>query len=108
VRDIGEHGVRESSPGLDRRLAELAASQHGVVSLAQVRALGLGARGVQQRSRGKLHRVHRGVYAVGHRLLSADGFRMAAVLACGPGAVLSHRSAAAAYDCGRPRGRAPR
>ena len=41
-----------------------------------------------------LHRVHRTVYAVGHRGLTADGRLMAAVLACGPGAVVSHRSAA--------------
>ena len=39
--------------------------------------------------------MHRGVYAVGHRVLRAEGHRLAAVLACGPGAVLSHRSAAA-------------
>jgi hypothetical protein len=41
-----------------------------------------------------LHRVHQGVYAVGHRALRVEGRRLAAVLACGPGAVLSHRSAA--------------
>jgi Protein of unknown function (DUF559)/Transcriptional regulator, AbiEi antitoxin len=79
-------------------VAALAARQHGVVSLAQLEALGLGARGAQHRaSRGHLHRIHRGVYAVGHPLLTADGVRMAAVLACGPGAVCSHRSAAAAW-----------
>jgi Protein of unknown function (DUF559) len=44
---------------------------------------------------GRLHRVHQGVYAVGHPLLTVDGHRMAAVLACGPEAVLSHRSAGA-------------
>lgn len=43
--------------------------------------------------RGRLHLLHRGVYAVGHRLLSRDARWMAAVLACGSGAVLSHRSA---------------
>jgi Protein of unknown function (DUF559) len=81
-----------------RALADLAARQHGVVSLAQLRAVGLGARGAQHRAGlGALHRVHRGVYAVGHRLLTPDGARMAAVLACGSGAVLSHRSAAAAW-----------
>jgi predicted transcriptional regulator of viral defense system len=81
-----------------RSLARLAARQHGVVSLAQVRALGLGARGAQHRAAaGALHRVRRGVYAVGHPLLTPDGARMAAVLACGPGAVLSHRSAGAAW-----------
>jgi very-short-patch-repair endonuclease len=87
-------------------LAELAARQHGVVTAGQLRALGLGARGVSHRvARGRLHRVHRGVYAVGHPLLTPDGRRMAAVLACGEGAVLSHRSAAAAWGV-RPTDRA--
>jgi very-short-patch-repair endonuclease len=44
-----------------------------------------------------MHRIHQGVYAIGHRLLSPDGRLMAAVLACGPGAVVSHRSAAALW-----------
>jgi very-short-patch-repair endonuclease len=44
--------------------------------------------------RGRLHRVHRGVYAVGHSLLTTEGRYMAAVLVCGPDAVLSHRTAA--------------
>ncbi len=47
--------------------------------------------------RGSLLPLYRGVYAVGHRVLSVDGRRMAAVLACGEGAVLSHRSAAALH-----------
>jgi len=60
------------------------------VSLAQLRALGIGARAVQLRAAaGRLHRVHRGVYAVGHRMMRPEGHRLAAVLACGPGAVLS-------------------
>ncbi|MDQ3586978.1 MAG: DUF559 domain-containing protein [Actinomycetota bacterium] len=46
---------------------------------------------------GRLHQLHRGVYAVGHRVVSADGVRRAAVLAGGPDAVLSHRSAAALW-----------
>jgi very-short-patch-repair endonuclease len=77
-------------------LAELAVRQWGVISLGQLQGLGLGARAVQQRaSVGRLHRVHRGVYAVGHTVLRVEGRRLAAVLACGEGAVLSHRSAAA-------------
>jgi hypothetical protein len=85
-------------PGLDRELAALASRQHGVVTLAQVRALGLSARGVQHRAAaGRLHRLYPGVYAVGHAAVGVDGARMAAVLACGDGALLSHRSAAAAW-----------
>lgn len=79
----------------DARLADLAGRQHGVATVAQMREFGLGPRGVQHRAaRGKLHRVHRGVYAVGHARLSGDGTRMAAVLACGDRALLSHLSAA--------------
>jgi Transcriptional regulator, AbiEi antitoxin/Protein of unknown function (DUF559) len=80
----------------DRRVAELAARQWGVVSSAQLRALGLRKDAVLRRARaGRLHRVHHGVYAVGHTVLRREGRWLAAVLACGDGAVLSHRSAAA-------------
>ena len=76
---------------LDQALA-----QHGVIALHQLRALGLSARTVQNRvAAGRLHRIHRGVYSlVPRQLLTREGLYMAAVLACGPGAVLSHRSAA--------------
>jgi hypothetical protein len=78
---------------LDVVLAKLAHRQHAVVTLAQLARLGLSRSGVQSRvARGRLHRVHRGVYAVGHSLLSVEGRYMAAVLACGTGAALSHRS----------------
>src|SRR4051794_14738686 len=76
-------------------VAALATRQHGRVALAQVRALGIGPGAVDKAvASGRLHRVHRGVYAVGHLAPSAEGRWMAAVLACGPGALLSHRSAA--------------
>jgi predicted transcriptional regulator of viral defense system len=91
-RDIREF----SGTTPDRRVAELAARQWGVVSVAQLRALGLSKDAVQRRDRaGRLHRVHRAVYAVGHTVLRREGRWLAAVLACGEGAVLSHRSAAA-------------
>jgi very-short-patch-repair endonuclease len=58
-------------------------------------ALGLGEGAIAWRIQaGRLHRIHRGVYAVGHAVLPRYGQLMAAVLACGEGAVLSHRSAA--------------
>jgi hypothetical protein len=80
----------------DWRVAKLAARQWGVVSVAQLRALGLTKDAVQRRARaGRLHRLHHGVYAVGHTVVKTEGRRLAAVLACGEGAVLSHRSAAA-------------
>jgi very-short-patch-repair endonuclease len=82
--------------GWDAALGQLAARQHGVVSLAQLRGLGICRSTAQKRvAAGRLHCVHHGTYAVGHPLLTREGRYMSAVLACGPDAVLSHRSAAA-------------
>jgi very-short-patch-repair endonuclease len=77
------------------RVAALARRQHGVVTRAQLLEIGLsnGAIGRAVDAR-RLHPVHRGVFAVGHAALSQEARWMAAVLASGPGAVLSHRSAA--------------
>ena len=73
----------------------MAERQHGLVTLPQLQLLGLGRSGVSRRtSSGRLHRVHRGVYAVGRPQLTQRGDWMAAVLAYGPRAVLSHRSGA--------------
>lgn len=79
-----------------RTLAALMAVQHGVATLAQIQALGFSAPGVRARcGRGRLFRVHRGVYSLAPpELLTRDGRYLAAVLACGPGAALSYRSAA--------------
>jgi len=80
---------------LDRAIVALAARQHGVVSLAQLLALGLSERAVHARiAAGRLHRIHQGVYAVGRPDVTIMGKWMAAVLACGDGALLSHQSAA--------------
>jgi very-short-patch-repair endonuclease len=84
------------------RIAALAKRQHGVVAARQLVALGLAQQTITEWvAAGRLHRVHRGVYAVGHPLLGANGRRMAAVLACGPGAALSHAAAAALWDLRR-------
>lgn len=83
---------------LDAHIAELAETQHGVVARAQLLSLGVGREAIKVRLRtGRLHRLHRGVYAVGHRALSREAIWMAAVLFCGPRAVLSCRSAAALW-----------
>jgi very-short-patch-repair endonuclease/predicted transcriptional regulator of viral defense system len=80
-------------------VAHLAERQHGVVARRQLEALKISASAVGRWSaEGRLHRIHRGVYAVGHPILTANGRRMAAVLAAGPGAVLSHASAAALWE----------
>jgi very-short-patch-repair endonuclease len=79
-------------------IARIAGRQHGVVSVVQLRGAGISKDGVTGRVRaGRLHRLYRGIYAVGHRRLSNEGMWLAAALACGEGAVLSHRSAAALW-----------
>lgn len=76
-------------------VARLAAQRHGVVSDVQLHALGLNRFAVGRRvAAGQLHRLHPGVYAVGHPSVPKRGRYLAAVLACGPDAALSHRSAA--------------
>lgn len=80
---------------IDRDILRLAERQHGVVARRQLLGLGLSADAIVHRARiGRLVRLDRGVYALGHRALCPEGHWMAAVLACGAGAVLSHRSAA--------------
>ena len=77
----------------------MAAEQWGVLSLNELLACGLSEDGVSRRvASRRLLRVHRGVYAVGHDGLSMRGRFLAAVKACGDGAVLSHVSAAALWD----------
>ncbi len=96
-------------------MSRLATAQHGAISREQLLALGIGERTIERWSaNGRLHSVHRESYAVGHRRLSQRGWWMAAVLACGPRAMLSHGDAAALWglagarspiDVTAPRGR---
>jgi very-short-patch-repair endonuclease len=91
----------QSHAAREREIADLAARQHGVVAVWQLTALGFTYREIRYRATvGRLHRIHHGVYAVGYSKLTPKGHRMAAVLAYGPDAVLSHRSAAAHWDIG--------
>jgi very-short-patch-repair endonuclease len=83
---------------VDRQIAAAAARQSGVLLRAQLVDLGLGPDAIDSRlRRGKLHVIHRGVYAVGHATLSDRGRHVAALLAAGPNAVLSHRTAGALW-----------
>jgi predicted transcriptional regulator of viral defense system len=84
---------------LDREIADLVARQHGVVALWQLGDMGFDAQLARKRvAAGRLHRIYHGVYSPQKEsLLTPHGNRMAAVLACGPEAVLSHRSAAALW-----------
>jgi hypothetical protein len=82
----------------DLLIARIAARQHGVISIAQIQAAGLDKHQVLHRVRtARLHRIHRGVFAVGHAHLSKEGEWMAATLAGGDTAVLSHKSAASLW-----------
>jgi very-short-patch-repair endonuclease/predicted transcriptional regulator of viral defense system len=98
--------MRQKS-AIERAVAETAARQHGVVATVQLLSLGVRPNAISRRvAAGRLHRLHRGVYAVGHRAVSREGMWMAAVLAIGGGparagkpldhwgATISHRSAA--------------
>jgi hypothetical protein len=87
---------------VEEELARLATGQHGVVARRQLLSLGLGAAAISRRlATGRLHRVHAGVYAVGHPILGVYGRWMAAVLACGAQAALGYASAAALWDLRR-------
>lgn len=77
-----------------QELAVLARRQHGVVSIRQLRQLGYSHSSVRRAvANGRLHRLHQGVFAVGHTNISLNGRCLAAVLASGPGSLLSHYSA---------------
>lgn len=87
---------------VEHQIAALAARQYGHVTRAQLLELGLGPRAVAYRVEvGKLHIAHQGVYGVGHLPRQAIARAAAAVLACGPGAALSHGSAASLWGLTR-------
>jgi predicted transcriptional regulator of viral defense system len=87
---------------IDRELWQLAARQHGVVTTRQLRAMGMSKSAISRRvGDRRLLRVHRGVYAVGHQIATVKARWVAALLALGPDACLSHRDAAALHDLRR-------
>jgi very-short-patch-repair endonuclease len=88
---------------VDVAIGRIARVQHGIVTTSQLLEVGLSSGAISKRVRsGKLYRVHQGVYAVGHDGLSEETRWMAAVLACGPRAVLSHGAAAVHWELLRP------
>jgi very-short-patch-repair endonuclease len=90
----------KSSTGFaDKAIARVASRQHGAVRASQLVDAGVSRHQIALRlSNGRLHEIHRGVYLVGHAVPTAHGREMAALLACGQGSVLSHRSAAAMWE----------
>ena len=92
--NCGKHTQSEYAE-LVRAVAVAAARLHGVITREQLFAIGLNPRQVDHLlNNGRLHPLHRAVYAVGHTRLAPDAHLRAALLACGPTAFLSHRTAA--------------
>jgi len=93
-----------ATPTTQKMLWALVRGQHGVVTRAQLVEFDLSSAAVRHRiAKGRLHPIHRGVYAVGRPELGRRGLWLAAVLGCGPGAALSHRDAAALWEMARVR-----
>jgi putative AbiEi antitoxin of type IV toxin-antitoxin system len=92
----GNNRRQLTTPAPEHAIAGLATAQHGIVARGQLFNAGFPPHDIDYRLKaGRLIAVHRGVYAVGHLPPSPHAKAMAAVLACGPSAVLSHRSAGA-------------
>jgi very-short-patch-repair endonuclease len=84
---------------IDRLIGDIAEKQHGVIATPQLLAGGLSRSGIARRVReGRLHRLHRGVYAVGHAGISKEGRWMAALLAFAAGGVLCSGAARSERD----------
>jgi Transcriptional regulator, AbiEi antitoxin/Protein of unknown function (DUF559) len=97
-----ERGQRKATAKRERALSALAKRQHGVISRRQLIDGGLGVRTISRRvEAGQLHQLHRGVYLFGDGRVNRRAEWMAAVLACGDAALLSHRSACALWGFAR-------
>jgi very-short-patch-repair endonuclease len=81
------------------RVARVAGAQRGAVSRRQLEQAGLQSNAIDRRAaNGTLHRLHRGVYLLGHDALAPLARETAAILVCGDGAVISHMSAAGMWS----------
>ncbi len=98
-----ERVVAAAGPGeREERIVELVCAQHGIVTRSQLLEIGLTPSAIRRRlATRRLIRIHRGVFGIGP-LLPPHAPLMAAVLACGPDAVLSHRSAAVLFGIAAP------
>ena len=100
--------MRGKSGPVDLLIAALAGRQFGVVARWQLLVMGLGGSAIDHRvMSGRLHVIHQGVYAVGHRYVGRPGRLMAAALAFGPNAALSHITAAQVWGMLRPTAQMP-
>jgi very-short-patch-repair endonuclease len=100
---VGDVPAVEQVEAADLAVSRIAASQRGVVTYEQLLAEGLSRGAIAHRlATGRLHRLHRGIYLVGHPVPPPLSLETAALLSCGDGAVLSHGSAAALWNFGAP------
>jgi very-short-patch-repair endonuclease len=96
-----QRSLNSAGVGLGGATWDLVERQHGVIARRQLLALGYSSKSIRHRvASGRLHVIHRGVYSVGRRSVGPHGRWMAAALACGDSAVLSHSSAAALWRIG--------
>lgn len=94
-RDADARGSRARHVVAGRVCARLARNQHGIVRRSQLTSAGVDPSAIKRLVKaGGLHRIHRGVYIVGHLALAPHAREAAALLACGEGAMISHLSAA--------------
>jgi uncharacterized protein DUF559 len=96
----GIYGRFRRTPAIDAEIARVVTPRYAVISIAQLRDIGLTDSAIHKRAASsRLYRVHQGVYAlVPRKLLSREGLWLATVLSCGPGAVLCHQSGAALHE----------
>jgi very-short-patch-repair endonuclease len=89
--------------GPDSTASWVAERQLGLITTRQLIAAGISRDAITTRCRrGTLHRVHQGVYAFGAAILLPGARELAAILACGDSALVSHRSAAALWGLASP------
>jgi very-short-patch-repair endonuclease len=96
-------GLVHGGLACDLIVAWIAGRQLGLITAAQLHRAGVGRGSIEWRlANGLLHRVFRGVYLVGHGIPAPGALELAAVLAVGDAAIVSHRSAIALWGLGRP------
>lgn len=95
VANALEYRTSPQPAGVERLIVAIADAQRGLITLKQLLGLELSQSAIGRRVRvGRLIRIHQGVFAVGRMQLDARARWLAATLACAPGALLSHLSAA--------------
>src|ERR1700760_2882254 len=101
--ELGEGNESVEEPRVGHSIARIATGQSGAITRVQLTQAGLGESAVDRRGRnGLLHRIHRGVYVLGHEALAQYARESAALLAAGERAALSHITAASLWGFAPP------